>query len=206
MANASKHLGLVLVTGLMLSACARSPEVTFDSATLVSLVDDDLDGVVNARDVCAETQMGLKIDNDGCPTDVYNIITVDLKLLFDNNSSYLNKHYIQELANFAEDLKQSRDVNIELEGHTSAVGDLDYNQYLSHKRATRVMNILVDEYNVDASRLAVVAFGESKLAIQGDNEINHSLNRRVVAHIQAHKEEDYIRWHSYSKEILDLID
>jgi outer membrane protein OmpA-like peptidoglycan-associated protein len=200
------HKGLALVTAVMLSACSGTLDLTYESATLVSLADDDSDGVINARDLCADTPLGTKINNDGCAAQVFKIVTVDFKLLFENNSSLLNRDYYPELASFAEIFKQSKDVNVELEGHASAVGDDEYNLTLSHKRANSVMDILVNEFDVDANRLTAVAFGESKLAADGGNETELNLNRRVVAHIQVNKQEDFIRWHSYSKEILDLID
>lgn len=186
---------------LFLTACAGSPDVTYDSATTVSLADDDNDGVINARDLCSDTIKGAAIDNKGCGEVKTSVVSVNLKLLFDNNSSEIKASYLNELEQFAYAINQSSsELMVELEGHASAVGSAEYNLKLSHRRANSVKNTLIEKFAVEESKLSAVAFGESKLVATGDGEIDHSLNRRVVAHIQVNKEEDLLRWNIYSTE------
>jgi outer membrane protein OmpA-like peptidoglycan-associated protein len=182
----------------LLGGCASQPEITYDSSTTAELQDEDSDGVIKARDLCADTVIGAKVDNDGCAEKIENVLTVNLKLLFDNDSSIIKKAYYPELENFAKNINESKGLVIELEGHASKVGDDKYNLTLSNKRANKVKSLLVDKYNVDANSLSVVAFGASKLVMQGDQESQHSLNRRVVAYIQVSNEADLLRWNIYT--------
>jgi len=182
-----------LVTG-----CASQPEITYNSSTTAALQDEDSDGVIKARDLCADTVVGAKVDNDGCAEKTEKVLTVNLQLLFDNNSSIIKKVYYPELENFAKTINESKGLVIELEGHASKVGNDEYNVSLSNRRANKVKSLLVDKYNVDANSLSVVAFGASKLVMQGDQESQHSLNRRVVAYIQVSNEADLLRWNIYT--------
>ena len=62
-------------------------------------------------------------------------------------------------------------------GHTDEIGSEEYNQILSTKRAQRIKNILVSEYNINADRLIAIGFGEQK-PLEG-LPANHPRNRRV---------------------------
>lgn len=190
----------ITISFMMLGGCASEPQLAYESATTEALMDLDSDGVINARDLCAETVIGAKVDNDGCAEKITNVLTVNFKLLFDNDSSYINKKYYPELERFAAMINESKGLVIELEGHASTVGKANYNLALSSKRANRVKSALVEKYNVNPAYLSVVAFGESKLAMLGDNESQHSLNRRVVAYIQVSNEVDLLRWNIYTTE------
>ncbi len=62
-------------------------------------------------------------------------------------------------------------------GHTDAKGSDEYNLDLSQRRARSVKLFLVETYNVDPARLAVIGFGEEQLK---DGDDPHSgENRRV---------------------------
>ncbi|TPH14266.1 OmpA family protein [Litorilituus lipolyticus] len=200
MFKSNKHLLSISLVAL-LAACAGSPDVTYESSTTVSLADDDHDGVINARDLCPTTIKGAEINNEGCGEVKTSVVSVNLKLLFDNNSSVIKANYLSELKKFAHAIKQSSsELLVELEGHASAVGSAEYNLVLSQRRANSVKKALIEKFAVEESKLTAVAFGESKLVASGDSEMNHSLNRRVVAHIQINKQEDLLRWNIYSTE------
>ena len=55
------------------------------------------------------------------------------------------------------------DFRLRIEGHTSAEGDVNYNQKLSEARAQAAVTFLVEHEGVDASRLKAAGFGSSKL-------------------------------------------
>ena len=50
-----------------------------------------------------------------------------------------------------------------IEGHADAVGDTDYNQKLSERRAASVVRYLADVHGVDGERLSAVGMGERAL-------------------------------------------
>lgn len=75
-------------------------------------------------------------------------------------------------------LKESPDADVVVAGHSDAVGSDAYNLQLSGRRATSVRNYLV-ESGIDASRLEVQAFGESKPVADNDTAEGRAQNRRV---------------------------
>jgi len=70
------------------------------------------------------------------------------------------------------------EVNIEVQAHTDAVGSAAYNQVLSDKRATSVLEYLVGK-GVARTRLTSVGFGESRSIADNETEEGRSQNRRV---------------------------
>lgn len=71
-------------------------------------------------------------------------------------------------------LTANADVNVSIEGHADPIGSADSNMLLSTSRAESVKQYLVDK-GVDASRLEVIGYGDTKLKYgRGDGR-----NRRV---------------------------
>ncbi|MBU2971107.1 OmpA family protein [Pseudoalteromonas sp. C2R02] len=185
---------------VLLSACSSQPDLTYGSPPSVSLADDDADGVINARDLCAYTFEGAQVTNDGCPTVTDTLLTMDLNILFDNDSIIVKPQYDRELVKLADMINRTDEIKLELEGHASSVGSESYNLALSLKRAKEVKRLLVNNHNVDASKLVAVPFGESQLATQGGSESHHSKNRRVVLYIQIKNQKDLLRWNIFTTE------
>ena len=69
------------------------PEITQS----YDLEDDDNDGVINARDLCIDTQMGAEIDNDGCGSYFESTEEKALHILFANNSTEINPVFLLSL-------------------------------------------------------------------------------------------------------------
>jgi outer membrane protein OmpA-like peptidoglycan-associated protein len=76
-------------------------------------------------------------------------------------------------------LKEHPELRIAIEGHTDSDGDDAFNQKLSDSRAAAVKSYLVEQHDVDASRLESAGFGESRPV--GDNSVpeGKQQNRRV---------------------------
>jgi OOP family OmpA-OmpF porin len=55
---------------------------------------------------------------------------------------------------------------------------------LSQKRADAVKSTLINEFNIDKSRLTAEGFGQKQLLSKGNTKADHNLNRRVVAKIE----------------------
>jgi len=68
--------------------------------------------------------------------------------------------------------------DIEIAGHTDAVGPAEYNQALSEKRAEAVKAYLV-EHGIAADRISVVGYGESDPRDTNDTVEGRRRNRRV---------------------------
>lgn len=62
-------------------------------------------------------------------------------------------------------------------GHTDTSGELEFNQWLSERRAEEVRAYLIEQYEVAPDRLVAVGFGEEALADAKDGE--SAANRRI---------------------------
>ena len=72
-----------------------------------------------------------------------------------------------------------------IEGHTDDVGDADLNRRLSRRRAESVMNYLIDEFDIDESRLSAVGYGPDEPIASNETSAGRRKNRRVVATLTA---------------------
>jgi OOP family OmpA-OmpF porin len=75
------------------------------------------------------------------------------------------------------------DVRVAVEGHTDSVGNPEYNQRLSERRARVVADRLIAE-GVAPRRLDVRGFGESRPVADNDTEEGRARNRRVEIVVQ----------------------
>ncbi len=135
-------------------------------------LDTDMDGVADYLDQCPNTPKGFKVDDKGCT------IGVTLHLHFPFNSAKIPAMELGDIDRVAEFMKKHPEVSAILEGHTDSIGSAAYNLKLSKRRAEAVKNALV-ERGIDASRLSVKAYGESKPVASNDTAEGRAKNRRV---------------------------
>jgi outer membrane protein OmpA-like peptidoglycan-associated protein len=100
-------------------------------------------------------------------------------IYFDTGKSEIKPESEPTLAEIAKLLQQNPNLKLYVVGHTDNVGELLYNMKLSQDRAGAVVNALVFQYSVTASRL--VARGTGPLAPVASNktEDGRAQNRRV---------------------------
>ncbi|MEO8822424.1 MAG: OmpA family protein [Ginsengibacter sp.] len=115
--------------------------------------------------------------------DKYNKIVTDGKfithgILFDVNKSSIKPESMGALNEIAKLLKDHKDLNFEIDGHTDSDGNDDTNMKLSLSRSEAVKAKLVD-MGIDDSRLTTKGFGESKPIDKNDNAEGKANNRRV---------------------------
>jgi outer membrane protein OmpA-like peptidoglycan-associated protein len=105
-------------------------------------------------------------------------------LFFDFNSSALTITTKKELDHLAMVLGNFPEIKIELVGNTDALGDDEYNIWLSERRANKSKQYLVDK-GIPKERIEIKGFGEkNQVAINenpdgSDNPDGRKLNRRV---------------------------
>ncbi|MEX0882816.1 MAG: OmpA family protein [Cyclobacteriaceae bacterium] len=109
-------------------------------------------------------------------------VSLQDKLLFPSGSANVNKDGIEALGKLAEVLNNSEDIQIMVEGHTDNVpisGRFEDNWALSTARATAIVRILTENYEVDPIR--VTAAGKSFYEPNADNESpeGRAKNRRT---------------------------
>jgi outer membrane protein OmpA-like peptidoglycan-associated protein len=149
---------------------------------IADLQDEDKDGVINARDRCANTPLGSEITNYGCGTSVTSSEKMQLKVLFAHDSSAVSSAFFGEIKELVQFLKEYPETHIEIQGHTSTLGSVAYNLNLSRERANQVRQTILRQ-GISPDRVSIVGYGESVIDREGDAPISHALNRRVTASV-----------------------
>ncbi|HEY9754507.1 MAG TPA: OmpA family protein [Oculatellaceae cyanobacterium] len=113
-----------------------------------------------------------------------DVLTVTFKsdYMFAVNSATLLSGAYDELNRVANVLKQYPETNIQIMGHTDSTGSEDANMRLSQRRAEAVRNALVGN-GVNASRMTLIGYGESRPIASNDTEAGRQMNRRVEIRI-----------------------
>lgn len=173
-------LSAVVTTGLPFQSMALDYIATPVPNQMDDLLDDDNDGVINARDLCADTPRTAKIDNDGCGTKISANEEVSILILFNNNSAEINAGFQRQIDTMSDFLAEFPETSVELQGYASKVGNTQYNLKLSKRRANNVRTALLNN-GIDKSRVKIVGFGDTKLTDYGNDEISHARNRKVKA-------------------------
>jgi len=99
-------------------------------------------------------------------------------VLFETGKADLKGGAAVNLAKLSAFLTQHPDRTVTIEGHTDSVGNEDYNQGLSQRRANAVQQFLVSQ-GVAASRLTAVGKGENFPVASNDDNAGRQMNRRV---------------------------
>ncbi|MGF1747774.1 MULTISPECIES: OmpA family protein [Vibrio] len=162
------------------------------------LIDDDSDGVINARDLCVVTPNGSVIDNDGCEKHIDTTQSMAIRVLFDNNSTIIKSVFQNQIRQMADFLKAYPDTTIEIQGYASIVGNPEKNLVLSQNRADVVRQAIINN-GIAPDRLTIIGFGDTKPEELGNNEFSHAMNRKVVASVVGYKGEVEKQWTIFTK-------
>jgi len=100
-------------------------------------------------------------------------------IFFESDKAVLLTESRRELKRLADLLRQYPKMEIEIDGHTDSQNTEDYNQKLSEARAAAVLNYLVKEEGIAASRVTSKGYGESRPVAGNDTKEGRQLNRRV---------------------------
>tara|TARA_R110002050_G_scaffold191458_1_gene326220 strand:- start:3137 stop:4204 length:1068 start_codon:yes stop_codon:yes gene_type:complete len=147
-------------------------------------LDGDKDGVFDKNDFCKDTPTSVKVDSRGCTLYAKESKSIKLNVNFPIESAALSSTAMIEIQRLADFMKEYKDTDVMIEGHSSATGEENYNLVLSEKRAYSVKNALINNFDISANRLSAKGFGETQLLSQGNTAADHEVNRRVVAQIQ----------------------
>jgi OOP family OmpA-OmpF porin len=164
-------------------------------------LDSDGDGVVNYADKCPSTPPGVAVDSSGCPPDsdadgvadyldqcpstpkgatVNEVGCWSLKatMLFDTNSSYIKNEAYPLLDEVVSILERNPQIKVEIQGYADNTGTAEYNQWLSERRAKRVMDYLVTK-GIAVERLQAKGYGSTRPVASNATEKGRAQNRRV---------------------------
>lgn len=141
--------------------------------------DSDGDGIFNSADQCPNTPKGLPVMKNGCGESQSVLLQ---GVIFDFDTARLNVGAEKILVRVAQLLNASPGFVVELQGHTDSLGNAEYNQQLSYRRANAVRAFLMKE-GVDPARLKAKGYGQSRPIASNDNPEGRATNRRVEMHV-----------------------
>ena len=150
-----KNIFLVLMTGLILTACATTKKVT----TTVGQMQGDV--------------------YTGTDTVEYLASGVPDRVFFATNESILTTRSRETLRKQATWLRENSGINVVLEGHADERGTREYNLALGERRANAAKDYLMT-YGVSDSRISVISYGKERPVDSGSNPLSWSKNRRSV--------------------------
>ena len=147
-----KNTFLVLVAGILLSACATSKKAS-----------TQLEGDVYS----------------GTDTVEYLASGVPDRVFFATNETVLTTASRETLRKQAGWLRKNSDITIVLEGHADERGTREYNLAIGERRANAAKDYLMT-YGISASRISVLSYGKERPVDSGSNPLAWSKNRRSV--------------------------
>lgn len=110
-------------------------------------------------------------------------VSISDKFLFKSGSFKLNSGAMDVLAKVAKILVAKADFEVMIEGHTDNVsyrkGDLEDNWDLSTKRATSIVRVLQNDFNIDPSRMTAAGRAEYVPITDNDSAEGRAANRRT---------------------------
>jgi OmpA-OmpF porin, OOP family len=145
--------------------------------------DNDEDNFNDVQDRCPNTP-GVAAE-EGCPLQLTAVVIRDdrieitQQIHFEFDRAVIRRESYHILDEVALVLENYPDISLEIQGHTDARGQDDYNFWLSKDRAQAVRTYLT-EHGVPGSRLTSRGFGESCPIEDNRSEEGRAANRRVV--------------------------
>ena len=150
-----KNIFLVLMAGLILTACATTKKVT----TTAGQMQGDV--------------------YTGTDTVEYLASGVPDRVFFATNESILTTRSRETLRKQATWLRENSGISVVLEGHADERGTREYNLALGERRANAAKDYLMT-YGVSANRISVISYGKERPVDSGSNPLSWSKNRRSV--------------------------
>jgi OOP family OmpA-OmpF porin len=178
MSDVRFSLGLEVALGSNQSAVNK--EVVVEKIVYRNIVvapsDNDNDGIVDQLDRCPNTLPGARVDSTGCVVEAQIININNVK--FKTNSSILTAESKPILMSAVAFLKDQKNLNVEIAGHTDNMGDSGFNLNLSKNRAAAVRTFLLRN-GFAPQRITARGYGESKPVATNATAMGRSKNRRV---------------------------
>jgi len=157
----------------------KCPEVK-GLANLDGCPDKDGDGIPDYLDKCPEVK-GIPA-NKGCPEVKQEVKEIFRKALqgiqFETGKDVIRPVSFPILNNVVQIMKENKEYNLLINGHTDNVGDDQSNMVLSQKRADAVKAYLIKN-GIDANRMKAFGYGETKPVDDNNTPAGRAKNRRV---------------------------
>ncbi|HYC98001.1 OmpA family protein [Brevundimonas sp.] len=111
---------------------------------------------------------------------LYEVVLSDDSMKFPTDQHALSPEAEARLAELVQRLKaENRNVYLEIQGHTDAVGDAEYNEQLGAARAEAVRRFLSRD-GIALNRMATISYGEEAPVAPNETPEGRAQNRRVA--------------------------
>jgi len=173
--------GVLLMSTLALGGCATKKFVRKTVAPVTAQVDTQEGRITSvdsaAKDALARAEAAGKLAEGKF---LYSMVLSDDGVKFPFDKSELSPDAQAKLGELVTRLKsENRNVYVEVQGHTDAVGPADYNEKLGEWRAETVERYL-NSQGVALNRMGVISYGESAPVAPNNTRDGRAQNRRVV--------------------------
>lgn len=192
---------LLIIVGLTLMAgCSMRDIESMDTPTnqVFDLNDNDRDGVIVARERCTGTVLGASIDNYGCGAITPINERQELKILFANDSFFLEPKYFDQVESIATFMKQYPNTKVTIEGHCSRTGTYEHNLELSQNRANAVIAVLAERFGIANDRLKAIGYSYDRPVDLSGTAAAQTRNRRVIAEVTGEDTAADMKWTIYT--------
>ncbi len=159
--------------------------------------DDDGDGVPNSRDDEPNTPKGNMVNFRGVSIVVKDTVKVEktkvvldtviakdrellFSIYFDFNKSNIKTEDKLKIVEAVKKLKANPEYLMEIRGHADKTGSAQYNEELSKKRSQAVVDMITNEFGIDAERLIRTYSGEDELLSSKDDAINRRVDFIII--------------------------
>jgi OOP family OmpA-OmpF porin len=152
-------------------------------------------GQVNKLNQCSILADGCALCKDGMAQFVRDVfcdegpevpVTKEKMILrgihFDFDKHNIKPEWEPVLNEVADKLRANPNISVVLEGHTDAVGTVEYNEQLGLRRANAVQNYLARK-GIAPNRMKVVSYGEMRPIADNNTEEGRAMNRRTEINI-----------------------
>lgn len=106
----------------------------------------------------------------------------ELDIHFETAKAAIKPESFGVLDEMVEQMKNKPQLTIQITGHTDDVGETDYNQELSEKRAAAVRDYLSNK-GIAATRIKTEGKGEMEPKVANSSDANRAINRRTEVRI-----------------------
>jgi outer membrane protein OmpA-like peptidoglycan-associated protein len=100
------------------------------------------------------------------------------EILFESNSAQISEVSFKELERVIDVMVKNPTMKVEISAHTDDVGSEVYNQALSLRRASSVVDYMVAN-DIPPDRFDAKGYGETRPIFPNDSDENRAKNRRV---------------------------
>lgn len=166
--------GALVLAGLATSGCA-SHKFVREQVGVVETHVTQVEGT--AKDALDRANAAHKLAEGKF---LYQMVLSDDSVKFPVDRHALSPEAEARLNELAQRLKsENRNVYLEIQGHTDATGDPDYNEKLGEARAEAVRRYL-NQQGIALNRMSTISYGEEVPVAPNDTPDGRAQNRRVA--------------------------